>query len=309
MFRISRQVLPDAPSDRSGNLEKIFTNESMNEPKNFRVFSKLGSGRHGSVHMAYHIVSSNKYAIKYKDREVSENKHENNLQREIDILKILDHENIINFRSSFQIENCDFLVIDYMDGGDLLDDLHKKGRYTEHRAQQVSIQIVRALKHCHDKRIVHRDVKPENILLDNKGNVKLADFSLSTRLPESSECSLISKCGTRTYLAPEVISGCGYGTPVDMWGIGIVIFIMIGGYHPFEASNLDKSNALIIGGLYSFHQKYWDDVTKDTKSIISGMLTVNPDKRISAGDALGLSWLHLEQNVKPSSSSCCGWGQ
>lgn len=306
MFQISRQVLPVKLFNGSENFPpKIFTNESMKEPKNFRVFSKLGTGRHGSVYMAYHTISKEKYALKCKEQEKPGKKYQNYMQREIDTLKLLLHKNIITFHASFKLENYHFLVMDYMDGGDLLDDINRKGRYTESRAQEVSLGIVRALKHCHDNNIVHRDIKPDNILLDKGGNVKLADFSLSARMPDSNHCSLTTKCGTKSYVAPEMLLGCGYGTPVDMWGIGIVIYIMIGGYHPFETSNSDEINALIMGGIYSFHKRYWNDVSKDATHLISCMLTVNSEQRITAEDALKLPWFY--DGHEANSQNCCGW--
>jgi len=304
-------------------------NESMNSPENFRFFARIGIGTNGTnVHLAYHCQLKNKYAVKCIRENKTDDKANQKLKREIDILASIRHAGIIGLYGNFQLNGHHCLVLDYMDGGDLLKDLHAKKRYTEFRAQAMAADIAMAVKHCHDNQIVHRDIKPENILLDRRsGRLKLCDFGLAVRVvsdPDnsshhSSRASLTTRCGTLGYMAPEVLLDQLYGMPVDMWGMGVLFYIILGGYHPFDQdTDDDLTNRLIVEGKYQFHQKYWHDISEDATSIIDQLLVINPEKRMNAADLSKSLWLkeknqvevHKDNNLKANSSwnpfkNCC----
>jgi len=280
-----------------GGSSKILTENSIEGSNNFGILSKLGSGGSGTVYLGCHSVSKQRYAIKCIRDSQKERQHQIRIQKEIEILKSIRHENIIVLHGCYKIKNYNFFVMDYMDGGDLLDDLHRKKRYTERRAKQISKCLMKAIRYCHDNRIIHRDIKPENILLDKNGDVKLADFGLSTYTSTPSPYALKTRCGTDTYMAPEILLSRRYGAPVDMWGMGILIFIMIGGYHPFIGLSLEESDRLVKEGDVLFQEEYWGDVSKDAKDLISKLLTKDPATRINAPGALKLHWLEEKKEM------------
>eukprot|EP00587_Corethron_hystrix_P012344 CAMPEP_0113306176 /NCGR_PEP_ID=MMETSP0010_2-20120614/5529_1 /TAXON_ID=216773 ORGANISM="Corethron hystrix, Strain 308" /NCGR_SAMPLE_ID=MMETSP0010_2 /ASSEMBLY_ACC=CAM_ASM_000155 /LENGTH=180 /DNA_ID=CAMNT_0000160785 /DNA_START=411 /DNA_END=950 /DNA_ORIENTATION=- /assembly_acc=CAM_ASM_000155 len=180
------------------------------------------------------------------------------------------------------------MVMDFMDGGDLLDDLYKKGRYTECRVKQITIGILKGINYCHRNNIVHRDLKPENILLNKSGEVKIADFGWSARI--QSPYSLTTNCGTFSYTAPEILRRLPYGKSVDIWSIGVIMFIMLGGYHPFDAPEEAQTNDLIVKGKYEFDEKYWNRISFNAKLLVNDFLTLLPTRRPTACDALQSRW-------------------
>jgi len=280
----SLEIKPENTSDKS---------------KNYRIIRKLASGGSGTVYLGSDNRTNQKFAIKcVKQDPRNERQHQGRIRQEIDILKSISHENIVALHAYYKMKDYNFFVMDYMDGGDILDDLYIKKRYTEKKAKQISTSVMKALCYCHESRIIHRDIKPENILIDKKGNVKIADFGLSTFAKTHSPYALKTKCGTGTYIAPEILLGNRYGTPVDMWGVGVLLYIMIGGYHPFNSSSLAKSDRLVKEGSFSFQKEYWGDVSKETTDFISKLLATEPETRITAHSALKSNWLNEHENGK-----------
>jgi len=146
------------------------------------------------------------------------------------------------------------------------------------------------MNYLHDHNIVHRDLKPENLLLANKNNdsnIRLADFGFAKRVNQP----LKTQCGTPGYVAPEILKGESYGLSVDMWSIGVITYILLGGYPPFHDENQSVLYKKIKQGEFVFHAEYWDPVSVEAKDLISRMLTVDCDKRLTAADALNHPWI------------------
>eukprot|EP00587_Corethron_hystrix_P009123 CAMPEP_0113302844 /NCGR_PEP_ID=MMETSP0010_2-20120614/3503_1 /TAXON_ID=216773 ORGANISM="Corethron hystrix, Strain 308" /NCGR_SAMPLE_ID=MMETSP0010_2 /ASSEMBLY_ACC=CAM_ASM_000155 /LENGTH=297 /DNA_ID=CAMNT_0000156733 /DNA_START=369 /DNA_END=1262 /DNA_ORIENTATION=+ /assembly_acc=CAM_ASM_000155 len=269
--------------------------ESFNDLSSFTISRELefGKGIEGKVHLAHSIQTNQKFVIKstVKSKDLLPDREE-----EIDILRSLQHDNIISLRGIFESDNRRHMIMDFMDGGDIHEDLHKNGRYTDSKAKKVAIEILKAVNYCHDNNIVHRDLKPENILLHKDDRIKIADFGWSTRI--SSPYSLKTKCGTFSYQAPEVLLHLPYGKPIDLWSIGVILYVMLGGYHPFRDSNDRELDVLVIQGKFMFHECYWHDVTSDGKALIRELLTKLPTRRSTAQCALRSKWIKQDERSK-----------
>ncbi|KAH9507867.1 Serine/threonine-protein kinase dclk1 [Bulinus truncatus] len=219
------------------------------------------------------------------------------IDNEVRILRCVKHPNIIRLIEDFSNQLQIFYVMELVKGGDLFDAIaSSSAKYTEEDASGMLFNLASALEYLHSLHIVHRDVKPENILLreheDGTKSLKLGDFGLATEV----KGPLFTVCGTPTYVAPEVIAETGYGVKIDVWSAGVITYILLCGFPPFSSptDNQDELFDLIMGGNYDFISPYWDDVTASAKSLISGMLNVNPDNRLSASQVLQHPWVSSE---------------
>lgn len=182
-----------------------------------------------------------------------------------------------------------------MAGGELLNRIVKKKVYNEAEARLTVHTLLLAMKACHDLHIVHRDLKPENLLLtddSDSADMKVADFGFAT-IAKDDHC-LDDQCGSPNYAAPELLSGALYGRPADMWAVGVIIFILLGGYPPFYDSDHKKLFQRVKAGNFHFHSKYWKGVSEEAKDLIKSILVVNPDERLTAEDALAHPWLSIK---------------
>lgn len=215
------------------------------------------------------------------------------MQDEIAILTELRHPHIICLYETFEEPKYYYLVTEEMHGGELFDRVVAKSYYNEKEARDTVKILLEALKYCHSKKVAHRDLKPENLLLQSATNdtdLKLADFGFAKRCTGGEEC-LTTQCGTPGYVAPEILEGVPYGTKSDMWSIGVIVYILLGGYPPFIEQDQKTLFRKIRKGQYEFHEEYWGSVSKDAKALISSMLTVNPQKRVNAVQALNNKWI------------------
>ena len=229
------------------------------------------------------------------------------LQQEISILQSLGHDHIVRLYDVYNDPNHCYLVLEYMAGGDLIGRIVSLKSYTEHDAIHVCIQIVQALEYCHDQNVAHRDIKLENILLATgveeektadalytvSSTIKLGDFGFASRL---SEGGFKTQCGTPLYVAPEILKGKKYGCAVDMWSLGVLVYILLCGYPPFHDKDTQKIFKSICSGQVSFHGKYWRNISVEAKEFIKALLTVEPSQRLSAKDARNHAWLAIPQD-------------
>jgi len=182
-----------------------------------------------------------------------------------------------------------------MRGGDLLSRICDKEVYTEREARGVCQVLFEAILYCHQKHVAHRDIKPENLLMveaDDDTSIKLADFGFAKRV--TGDLSLNTLCGTAQYVAPEILdfNVKGYDERCDMWSVGVVTYILLGGYAPFEGEP-DELAQFIISGDYEFHDKYWAEISESAKDMIHNMLQTDPQVRLTAIEALQCEWMGL----------------
>jgi len=215
------------------------------------------------------------------------------IENELSILKTLNHPNIINLISELVTPTDVYIITDLVSGGDLFEAIARSTNFSDRDIRSMTKKLASALAYLHGMDIVHRDVKPENLLVefDSDGRVlhlKLADFGLSQKVNEP----MYMICGTHAYVAPEMLTENGYGVKIDVWAAGVILYILLCGFPPFVSENDDQQALLedILKGTYGFPEPYWDNVSVEAKDLVSSMLQSNPSLRFSAEDVLDHQW-------------------
>ncbi|KAK0064239.1 NUAK family SNF1-like kinase 2, partial [Biomphalaria pfeifferi] len=234
-------------------------------------------------------------AIKYiKKTKIHDDNDLARIRREIHILSSLRHKHIVNIREVFEKKDKIVLVMDYAQGGELYDYLNKMGQLSEPEARRIFRQIVSAIHYCHQNSIVHRDLKLENIILDDEGNVKIADFGLSNYY--SMNGTLKTFCGSPLYASPEIVNGRPYhGPEVDVWSLGVILYTLVYGAMPFESNDLITLKRQISEGDYAQPSK-----PSDAAGLIRHMLTATPTRRATMEDALRHWWINFGHSHMPN---------
>lgn len=264
----------------------------------------IGTGGYSSVFMAMHRRTSTKVAVKEMKRANMSKEIVNNLRREVEILQSLNHPNIVQIVDFVESPEKFHLVLELLEGGELFARIVRKTVYTEKEARSLVNTLFVAIKYCHDNNVVHRDLKPENLLLTSAhddADLKMIDFGFARR---TSGMTLKTMCGSPGYIAPEILKKAYYGAPVDMWAAGVIVYTMIGGYPPFNASrnhpaDRDPARAQadlfksILKGAFFFHDKYWGSTSEEAKDLIRGLLEVDFTKRFTVTQALNHPWVNV----------------
>jgi len=289
-------------SETAEMLGNSITNIIQKDRRTFsRVYSlgkPLGSGAYSVVRECTNKKTKAVFAVKVVTKSKLSVADDAALKDEIDILKNLEHENIIYLKDDFTERSHYYLVTEIMRGGELFDRIVAKTFYNEKEARDLCKTVFEAVAYCHSLNIAHRDLKPENLLLmtkDNDRDVKLADFGFAKRVT-SEEC-LITQCGTPGYVAPEVLSHLQYGTKADVWSLGVIAYILIGGYPPFMEQNQKVLFRKIKRGDYEFHTEYWGQTSQDVQNFIRSLLTVDPRQRLTCKQALEHTWVMQDDDL------------
>ena len=271
-------------------------NDSARGAKFDEVYEKkeeLGEGGFAIVYRCVHKDRRLSYAVKEVHNQNYETSGEN-IKEEIDALKRLrDGPYIVRLLDVFTGPEETHLVMEQMKGGDLLARLCEKEVFSESESRRISRKLIEAVFFCHKKRIAHRDIKLENILLTDRMDdtkIKLADFGCAHPFIPGKK-SLKSLCGSPQYAAPELyMHENGYDERCDIWSTGVVIFVLLGGYAPFEGSSMELPR-IICEGYVSFPEIYWDEISENAKNLIKSLLVVHPENRATLVDALDSEWL------------------
>jgi len=185
-----------------------------------------------------------------------------------------------------------YLVMECVSGGELFDRIVEKSYYNEKEARATCKILLEAVGYCHDHLVAHRDLKPENLLLrstEDDSSIKIADFGFAKIVKKKG--SLTTQCGTPGYVAPEILTGTPYDESADMWSVGVILYILLGGYPPFLEDDQRRLFRKIRKGQYEFHEEYWGTVSEDAKNLISNLLVVNAENRLTAREALQSVWI------------------
>jgi serine/threonine protein kinase len=199
---------------------------------------------------------------------------------EYKIMTSMNHPYIVRCYDAKETDTQVFLFLELMEGGELFDKIIEMSKFSEAMAAEVSYNVLGALNYMHSKGIIHRDLKPENMLIAKKGDIgqiKLTDFGLSKMIDEQSTI-MKTACGTPAYVAPEVLNnkGHGYDHKVDVWSMGVIIYILLCGFPPFYGSNDSQLFSKIKRGDYKFLKPYWDPISAEAKDFVKKMLVVDP---------------------------------
>jgi len=252
-------------------------NKQIVTKDDFELLTVIGKGSFGKVMQVRKKDDGKIYAMKVLRKDtIIARKQVNHTKSEKNILMKIQHAFIVNLNYAFQTKDKLYMILDYINGGELFYHLKKEGRFAENRVKLYAAEIASALDHLHNLDIVYRDLKPENILLDSEGHICITDFGLSKQI-ETSE-GTHTFCGTPEYLAPEVLKGQGHGTAVDWWSLGTLLFEMLTGLPPFYAQNVNVMYTKILSGELRFPSY----ISDNAKSLLEGLLTRDPEKRLGA---------------------------
>lgn len=258
----------------------------------------LGTGSFGVVKECTDKCTGIKYALKIINKKAIQGK-EQMLNTELNVLKKVNHPNIVTLHDLFETKNAVYIITDLASGGELFNQLIQKGSYTEKDASNLVKQILEGVAYLHDHEIVHRDLKPENLLFSDKSdhpNLMITDFGLSKILKHHNDI-LMTACGTPGYVAPEVLRQTGHGKPVDIWSVGVIMYTLLCGYTPFGGEDQAALFDSILSGVYYFEEEYWSEISDYAKDLIDKLMTYDANKRITVHDALRHPWFHMADNI------------
>uniref|UniRef100_A0A8D3DDZ6 Si:dkey-16p21.7 n=1 Tax=Scophthalmus maximus TaxID=52904 RepID=A0A8D3DDZ6_SCOMX len=257
----------------------------------YRLEKTLGKGQTGLVKLGVHCITGQKVAIKIVNREKLSESVLMKVEREIAILKLIEHPHVLKLHDVYENNKYLYLVLEHVSGGELFDYLVKKGRLTPKEARKFFRQIISALDFCHNHSICHRDLKPENLLLDEKNNIRIADFGMASL--QVGDSLLETSCGSPHYACPEVIRGEKYdGRRADVWSCGVILFALLVGALPFDHDNLRQLLEKVKSGV--FHMPHF--IPPDCQALLKGMIEVNPDKRLTLEAIQKHAWYQSGRN-------------
>jgi len=251
----------------------------------------LGEGMDGEVRKAVHKTNGQQCAVKIISKTAMDEDEIAALTNEINILSEIDHPNVVKLYEAFETDEKLYIVLELMEGGELFDRIIESEFFSENEAKEVLLPIIDAVSYWHEMDIIHRDLKPENLLYesaDEESLIKISDFGLVKWVPQSTFAT--TACGTPGYIAPEIIMCKRYGKQVDVWSIGIILYILLWGYPPFYSDWNSELFEMIKAGKFEFHASYWDQVSANAKDLIKKLLTVDPTKRITLEEVKEHDW-------------------
>ncbi|XP_031619529.1 serine/threonine-protein kinase SIK3 homolog isoform X2 [Contarinia nasturtii] len=255
----------------------------------YELEKTIGKGNFAVVKLASNIVTKSKVAIKIIDKTCLDDDNLAKTYREISILKLLRHPHITRLYEVMESKNMIYLVTEYAPRGEIFDHLVANGRMKEEEAARVFAQTVSAVEYCHNKGVVHRDLKAENVLLDNDMNIKLADFGFSNTFVQNTY--LKTWCGSPPYAAPEVFLGLEYDGPrADIWSLGVVLYVLVCGALPFDGATLHDLRSMVVSG--KFRIPFF--MSQDCEHLIRHMLVVEPEKRYTLKQISQHRWMQCK---------------
>ncbi|XP_069594932.1 serine/threonine-protein kinase MARK2 isoform X6 [Ranitomeya imitator] len=264
---------------------------------NYRLLKTIGKGNFAKVKLARHVLTGKEVAVKIIDKTQLNSSSLQKLFREVRIMKVLNHPNIVKLFEVIETEKTLYLVMEYASGGEVFDYLVAHGRMKEKEARAKFRQIVSAVQYCHQKFIVHRDLKAENLLLDSDMNIKIADFGFSNEFTFGNK--LDTFCGSPPYAAPELFQGKKYDGPeVDVWSLGVILYTLVSGSLPFDGQNLKELRERVLRGKYRI--PFY--MSTDCENLLKKFLILNPSKRGTLEQIMRDRWMnvgHEDDELKP----------
>ena len=278
---------------------KLFIDEIKDSPSTkYEILSKLGSGSFGNVYLARNKFTDEKVALKQIKKSSSNLLSDGEIKDEIEILKKLDHPDIVRIIESFNTRNSYILITEYCEGGELFDQV--KNQLSETQIAVIFRQLLSGLAYLHSNNIVHRDLKLENILIHEiekskiKGedlfNIKIIDFGTARIFDKNRKPQSI--VGSSYYIAPEVLRQ-RYSKECDLWSVGVILYMFIVGHAPFDGCDDEEITSNIQKGVYKKNDRRWVKSSKEVKDLIQKLLTYRPSQRLTAIQALSHPWFKI----------------
>ncbi|XP_076910715.1 CBL-interacting protein kinase 2-like [Bidens hawaiensis] len=268
--------------------------------KRYELGKLLGQGNFAKVYHGKNIETGVNVAIKIIDKsKVMKVGMMNQIKREIAVMKLIKHPNVVRLYEVMASKTKIYFVLEYVKGGELFDKV-AKGKLKEDAARKYFQQLISAISYCHNQGVYHQDLKLENLLLDDEGNLKVSDFGLSALIDTKRRDGLLhTSCGTPAYVVPEVIRHKGYdGAKADVWSCGVVLFVLLAGFLPFHDSNVMEMYRKIARSEF----KYPNWFPSEARKLVPKMLDPNPKTRISVLKIMENSWFKkglIFQPLKP----------
>lgn len=259
--------------------------------KEYTIKHKLGSGSFATVKRAVRKSDKAVFAVKEIKKTNLNEEELSAVHDEVTIMMEISHPNCVKLYEMYETQKKVYMVLELLTGGELFDRIVAKGSFSEKEAAEVIKTVVTAIKYLHGIKIVHRDLKPENLLFSTPANdaqIKITDFGLAKAKAAS---DMQTACGTPGYVAPEVLKNEMYGPAVDMWSIGVILYILLCGFPPFYHEHTKQLYKQIKKGEYSFVKPYWENISDDAKDLVNILLTVDPAKRATPDDVLAHRWI------------------
>ncbi|KAJ6313727.1 hypothetical protein OIU77_015081 [Salix suchowensis] len=260
----------------------------------------LGEGNFGKVKLAKNIETGQPFAVKILEKNrIIELKITDQIKREIATLKLLKHPNVVRLHEVLASKSKIYMVLEYVTGGELFDRIASKGKLPEADGRKMFQQLIDGVSYCHSKGVFHRDLKPENVLVDANGNIKISDFGLSA-LPQHlrDDGLLHTTCGSPNYVAPEILSNRGYdGATSDIWSCGVILYVILTGYMPFDDRNL----AVLYQKIFKGDAQVPKWMSPGAKNMIKRILDPNPVTRITTAGIKADEW--FKQDYTPMESA------
>jgi calcium-dependent protein kinase len=278
----------------------IFVQENKDSFESVYQIDKkpIGTGAFAEVWVIKHRRTGDTRASKiFKKSELSEEDlNSKSMLMEIEILKTLDHPNVLKVYEYFEDSDNFYIVMEYCEGGDVFEKLMQTKTFTERYAARVIRFVLKGLCYLHSKHVVHRDIKLENLLITNSDNynefsIKIIDFNISTRKREK---KIHGAFGTTDYMAPEVFRGI-YDEKCDLWSCGVILYLMVSGSLPFQCDNNELTAKAICDGRFSYPRNLFRNISYECKDLIARLLTKSPSLRLSAAEALNHKWLLIAE--------------
>ncbi|CAM4728196.1 unnamed protein product [Leuciscus chuanchicus] len=266
----------------SSSKRPVFDDKEDVNFDHFQILRAIGKGSFGKVCIVQKRDTEKMYAMKYMNKQQCIERDEvRNVFRELEILQDIEHVFLVNLWYSFQDEEDMFMVVDLLLGGDLRYHLQQNVPFTEDAVKLYLCEMTLALDYLQSQHIIHRDIKPDNILLDEQGHAHLTDFNIATIIKDGERATALA--GTKPYMAPEIFQsfvsgGTGYALEVDWWSLGVTIFEVLRGWRPYEihGSNSVESLLQLFSTVSVQYSSSWH---KDLVSLLRKLLTVNPEHR------------------------------
>ena len=298
----SRISSTTAPIPMTGNGGNISSSSSELSPNGLRTeFDQLfllqdviGMGSTSVCHKCVRKSDGKEFACKVIDKKQIEMKFSGLLDQfyiEIKVLQMLKHPNIIHLEEAFDTPDRIYIVMETMQGGELFDYVVEKGTLSEEEASVLVRKITSAVAHMHETDVIHRDLKPENLLLTSKGpraEVKLIDFGLAKIMKEDTARSFL---GTRGYLAPEMLQRAAYDKSIDVWSLGIIVFVLLCGCLPFDDDSAKVSEQDAKKKFALRFPRWAMNISNSAKDLLQKLLNIDPKSRITAQQALTHPWV------------------